>query len=147
MLGDAAAQRERQVNTDFVRRLVPALRRHGVARFLYQAGGLSAAPGGPLPPAFRLLRATVARGHQGQHRDNEAVMRYLQEEAGDIEWMVHGAGIGSGGPSKGVLHRSSTAFSIATFEDCAAYDLRTVMDAGAVHTCDPSSYRAGGATT
>jgi NAD(P)-dependent dehydrogenase (short-subunit alcohol dehydrogenase family) len=145
MLGDAAAQRTRPVNTEFVRRLVPAMRRNGVGRFLYQAGGLSAAPDRPLTPPLRLIRATIARGFIGQHEDNEAVMRYLVDEAGDVEWMVHRAGIGGDGPSKGVLGRSERAFSIGTFEDCAAYDLRLVMDATAVHTCDFSSYRAGAA--
>ena len=147
MLGDAAAQRERPINTEFVRRLIPAMRRHGVGRFLYQAGGLSAAPGVGLPPALRLIRATIARGYIGQHEDNEAVMRYLTDEAGDIEWMVHRAGIGGDGPSKGALHRSEKAFSVATFRDCAAYALTTVMDATAIHTCDFSSYRASAGGT
>lgn len=142
MLGDAPTQRERQVNTELVRALVAAMRRQGVARFLYQAGGLSAPPGKKLPLTLRLVRATIARQYVGQHEDNEAVMRYLSDEACDIEWMVHRAGIGSDGPSKGVLQRSSTAISIATFLDCAVYNLHTVMDASAVHTCDPSSYRA-----
>ncbi|MBT2503502.1 NAD(P)-dependent oxidoreductase [Curtobacterium sp. ISL-83] len=141
MLGDVAAQRERQVNTEFVRALVPAMRRQGVRRFLYQAGGLSAAPGKRLAPALRLVRSTIARGYIGQHEDNEAVMRYLDEEARDIEWMVHRAGIGSDGPSKGELYRSPSAISIGTFVDCAAYNLRTVQDERAVHTCDPSTYR------
>ncbi|WP_370551677.1 NAD(P)-dependent oxidoreductase [Clavibacter sp. VKM Ac-2873] len=145
MLGDATAQRTRPVNTEFVRRLVPAMRRNGVDRFLYQAGGLSAAPDRPLTAPLRLIRATIARGFEGQHRDNEAVMRYLVDEAGDVGWMVHRAGIGGDGPSKGVLRRSSTAFSIGTFADCAAYDLRLVMDPAAVHTSDFSSYRAGAA--
>lgn len=141
MLGDAKAQRETQVNTVFVRALVPAMRRHGVARLLYQAGGLSAAPGQRLPLALRVVRSTVARGYIGQHEDNEAVMRHLDTDARDIEWMVHRAGIGSDGPSKGELHRSPSAMSIGTFVDCAAYNLRTVMDASAVHTCHPSTYR------
>ncbi len=38
MLGDAAAQKRRKVNAGFVRELVPAMRRQGVERFLYQAG-------------------------------------------------------------------------------------------------------------
>ncbi|KQO61552.1 NAD(P)-dependent oxidoreductase [Curtobacterium sp. Leaf261] len=144
MLGDAAAQRTRRINTEFVQQLVPAMRRSGVARFLYQAGGLSAPPGGSLPPALRLIRATIARGYIGQHEDNEAVMRHLVDEASDLEWVVHRAGIGGDGPSKGVLHRSTKSPSIATFRDCAEYDLRTVLDASAVHTCDFSSYRAAG---
>ncbi len=140
MIGDVGAQRDRLVNTAFVRRLVPAMRRNGVRRFLYQAGGLSAAPGRPLPLGLRMVRATIARAYLGQHRDNEAVMRYLTEEAHDLEWMVHRAGIGSDGPSKGTLQRSTGAISIGTFRDCADYTLRTVLDASAVHTCDPSRY-------
>ena len=141
MLGDAAAQRERPVNTPLVRALVPAMRRTGTERLLYQAGGLSAAPGKPLAPALRLVRSTIARGYIGQHEDNEAVMRYLDEEARDIAWTVHRAGIGSDGPSRGELQRSARRISIGTFVDCAAYNLRALSDDSAVHTCDGSAYR------
>ena len=54
--------------------------------------------------------------------------------------VVHRAGIGSDGPSRGVLERSQHRISIATFRDCAAYNLRTVQDAAAIHTCDGSRY-------
>lgn len=141
MLGDARMQKQQKINTAFVRELVPAMRRAGTSRFLYQAGGLSKPPGGKLPLLFRIIRATVARSYIGQHEDNESVMEYLTHEASDIAWMVHRAGIGSNGASKGILERSATAFSIGTFEDVAAYNLRTVMDPSAVHTCDLSSYR------
>jgi nucleoside-diphosphate-sugar epimerase len=141
MLGDAAAQRERPVNTPLVRALVPAMRRTGTERLLYQAGGLSAAPGKPLAPALRLVRSTIARGYIGQHADNEAVMRYLDEEARDIAWTVHRAGIGSDGPSRGELQRSARRISIGTFVDCANYNLRALSDDSAVHTCDGSAYR------
>ena len=70
-------------------------------------------PGQRLSPALRAVRATLARGYTGQHEDNEAVMRYLAEEAMDIDWVVHRASIGSDGPSKGVLERSASAMSIA----------------------------------
>jgi putative NADH-flavin reductase len=141
MVGDAQAQQTRQINTEFVRRLVPAMRRSNVARFLYQAGGLSAAPDRKLPLVLRAVRTTIARSYNGQHEDNEAVMRYLTDEAMDIEWMVHRAGIGSDGPSKGVLVRTRTRNSIATFGDCAAYNYRLLDDRTAIHTCDPSAYR------
>lgn len=140
MIGDAAAQQHSLVNTAFVHELVPAMRRHGVSRFLYQAGGFSAAPGQPLPLPLRLVRSTLAHGYLGQHRDNEAVMRYLTDQADDLQWMVHRAGIGGDGPSKGVLQRSRKGISIGTFRDCADYTLRTVMDDTAVHTCDASRY-------
>lgn len=141
MLGDVAAQRERQVNTAFVRELVPAMRRSGTRRLLYQAGGLSAAPGKRLAPPLRIVRSTIARAYIGQHEDNEAVMRYLDEDARDVDWVVHRAGIGSDGPSKGQLHRSPSIISIGTFVDCATYNLRLLFDDAAVHTCDGSRYR------
>jgi putative NADH-flavin reductase len=141
LLGDAQRQRTEKINTAFVQQLVPAMRRHGVTRFLYQAGGLSAPPGQKLSPVLRAIRSTVARRYIGQHEDNEAVMRYLADEATDLEWMVHRAGIGSDGPSKGVLERSSKRLSIATFRDCAAYDYQLLSDPSAIHTCDGSAYR------
>jgi uncharacterized protein len=143
MLGDRRTQETRQVNTEFVRRLVPAMRRLGVRRFLYQAGGLSAVPGKRLPLVLRIVRRTIARSYDGQHRDNEAVMRYLDTEARDLEWMVHRAGIGSDGPSKGRLRRSSWWISIGTFVDCAEYSLRLLGDDSAVHSCDGSAYARG----
>ena len=141
MVGDVAAQSERKVNAEFVRQLVPAMRRSGTRRVLYQAGGLSAAPGTRLPLPLRAVRSTIARSYIGQHEDNEAVMRYLDEDARDVEWMVHRAGIGADGPSKGELRRSRSWISIGTFVDCAAYDLRMLGDDTAVHTWDGSRYR------
>lgn len=141
LLGDAQRQKTEKMNTAFVRRLIPVMRQHGVSRLLYQAGGLSAPPGQKLSPALWAVRRTVARGFIGQHEDNEAVMRYLTDEAMDIEWMVHRAGIGSDGPSKGVLERSCRRLSIATFRDCAAYNYQLLSDPAAIHTCDGSAYR------
>jgi putative NADH-flavin reductase len=141
LLGDAQKQRTEKINTAFVRKLVPVMRQHGVSRFLYQAGGLSAPPGQKLSPVLRAIRSTIARGYIGQHEDNEAVMRYLVDKAMDIEWMVHRAGIGSDGSSKGVLERSIKRSSLATFGDCAAYNYRLLSDPSAIHTCDGSAYR------
>ena len=140
MLGDVNLQKDAKINTAFVKKLVPAMRRHGVKRFLYQAGGLSTPYKGHLSPVLWTIRHTIARGFAGQHEDNEAVMAYLAEEANDIEWMVHRAGIGSDGHSKGTLRRSEKKFSVATYVDCAAYNLRTLADASAIHTSDFSYY-------
>ena len=140
MLGDVKLQKDAKINTAFVQTLVPSMRKHGVKRFLYQAGGFSRPYGGQLSPMLWALRHTLARGYAGQHEDNEAVMEYLETQARDIEWSVHRAGIGSDGPSKGVLERSQTKFSVATHRDCAAYNYRTVMDNSAVHTSDLSCY-------
>ena len=67
-------------------------------------------------------------------------MEYLTEEAQDVEWIVHRAGIGGDGSSKGILKRSRAKFNIGTHRDCAAYNYRTLMDASAVHTSDFSHY-------
>ncbi|MBM9469171.1 NAD(P)-dependent oxidoreductase [Nakamurella leprariae] len=142
MIGNASAQHDRAVNTGFVQALVPAMRRTGVSRLLYQAGGLSATPDKRLPWPLLVLRSTLARRNIGQHKD-EAVMRYLDQYARDIEWIVHRAGIGSDGPSKGQLHRSRNRTSIATFVDCAEYTLRAVQDPSAVHTYDSSASSSG----
>jgi len=140
MLGDKELQRHDKINTTFVKQLVPAMRRHGVKRFFYQAGGLSRPYQGSLSPLLWILRYTLARGFAGQHEDNEAVMEYFATEANDMEWIVHRAGIGSDGPSKGVLSRSHTDFSVATHIDCADYNYRTIMDDTAVRTSDFSCY-------
>jgi putative NADH-flavin reductase len=140
MLGDKEAQRTQKINLGFVQKLVPAMRTHGVKRFLYQAGGLSRPPGGSLSPLLWVVRNTVARGFEGQHQDNEAVATYLATEAEDIEWIYHRAGIGSDGPSKGRLERSQGWPSIGTHVDCAEYSLRLVRDERAIHTADFSYY-------
>jgi putative NADH-flavin reductase len=140
MLGDVETQKHTKINTAFVQNLIPAMRRQGVARFLYQAGGLSSPPNQRLSPVLWAVRQTLARGYTGQHEDNEAVMAYLESSAGDIEWMVHRAGISSDGPSKGTLERSTRLFSVATFTDCANYNYRLVTDSSAVHTLALSRY-------
>lgn len=142
MLGDAKLQRKNKINTAFVKKLVPAMRRQGVKRFLYQAGGLTRRYKERLPLIPWILRNTVARfgGLIGQHEDNEAVIEYLVEQARDVEWIVHRAGITSNGPSKGILKRSKTHIGLATFGDCAAYNYRTLMDFSAIHTYDLSYY-------
>jgi NAD(P)-dependent dehydrogenase (short-subunit alcohol dehydrogenase family) len=142
LLGDAARQREGKVNAEFTKRLIPAMRRKRVSRLLYQAGGFTRPYKQRLPFSLWLLRNTIARfgGLIGQHEDNEAVIEYLVEEASDITWVVHRAAIGSDGPSKGTLQRSTTRLSVATFRDCADYSYRLLSDDTAVHTCDLSCY-------
>ena len=142
MLGDAKLQRESKINTRFVQKLVPAMRRQGVEQFLYQAGGLTRPYKERLPVTSWIIRNTLARFKSliGQHEDNEAVIEYLVEEARDLRWIVHRASLYSDGPSKGVLERSETRLSVATFVDCAAYNYRLLSDETAVHTCDLSFY-------
>jgi NAD(P)-dependent dehydrogenase (short-subunit alcohol dehydrogenase family) len=142
MLGDAELQKTENVNTIFAEKLIPAMRRNGVKRLLYQAGGFTRPYKQNLPLMFWLLKQTLVRfaGLLGQHRDNEAVIEYLVENAADIEWMVHRAGIAGDGNSKGTLRRSKTKFSIATFVDCASYSYELIKDDSAVHSCDLSYY-------
>jgi putative NADH-flavin reductase len=142
MLGDAKLQKLENINTAFIKRLIPAMRRQGVNRLLYQAGGFSRPYNEKLPFMFWLLKNTLVRfsGLLGQHRDNEAVMEYLTKEAEGIEWMVHRASVISDDGSKGTLVRSKTKNSIATFVDCAMYNYRLLSDSSAIHTCDLSYY-------
>jgi putative NADH-flavin reductase len=140
MIGDTKLQAYDKIALPFVQKLVPAMRRAGVKRFLYQAGGLSRPYGGHLTPLLWTIRQMLPRGYKGQHADNEAVMAYLATEARDIDWVVHRAGIGSDGASKGTLERSPTKFSVGTHIDCAAYNYRTILDGGAIHTADFSHY-------
>jgi len=143
MVGNAQLQKLENVNTDFVKKLIPAMRKQNVKRFLYQAGGFSRPYKENLPLMFWVLKNTMVRfsGLLGQHRDNEAVIEYLTEKAGDIEWMVHRASIISDDASKGILVRSKTKNSIATFIDCAMYNYRLLTDNSAIHTCDLSYYK------
>ena len=142
MLGDAKLQSHEKINTSFVNNLIPVMRRQGVRRFLYQAGALTRGYKQRLPLVSWILRNTLAQfgGLIGQHQDNEAVIEYLVEEAQDLEWIVHRAAITSNGPSKGVLQRSKAQIGLATFEDCAAYNYRTLLDPSAIHTYDLSCY-------
>lgn len=142
MVGDKEVQKTNKIATAFIKKLVPAMRTQGVKRILYQAGGFSKPYGGGLSWLLWLLRNTVVRaaGFEGQHQDNESVMEYLATEGNDLDWIVHRAGIGGDGPSKGVLDRSATNFSVANHIDCAAYNLKILMDDSAIHTADFSWY-------
>jgi hypothetical protein len=69
-------------------------------------------------------------------------MKYLAEDAMDIEWIVHRAGIVGDG-NKGTLRRSPNSeskYSVATYLDCARYNLKVVKDDKAVHTSCLSCY-------
>ncbi|WWD08548.1 hypothetical protein V865_006660 [Kwoniella europaea PYCC6329] len=144
MLGDKEAQRYSKINLAFMEKLIPSMIRQGVKRFLYQAGGVSRPYGGSLSPILWIMRNTIARGFNGQHLDNEAVMEYLATQANDLDWIVHRAGIYSDGPSKGVLERSQSKISIAPFVDCADYSYRLLINPSrdAVHTSDFSCYKS-----
>lgn len=93
MLGDAKLQSHSKINTAFVKRLIPVMRRQGVKRFLYQAGGLIRLYKGRLSLTPWIMRNTIVRfgGLLGQHEDNEAVIECMVEEAHDVKWMVHRA--------------------------------------------------------
>lgn len=143
MLGDAQMQKQENVNTLFIKKLIPAMRRQSVKRFLYQAGGFTRPYKEELSFTSWLLKQTLVRfsGSLEQHRDNEAVIKYLVEEAQDIEWMVHRASLYGDGASKGILKRSKTKFSVAHFIDCATYNYHLLSDNSAIHTYDLSYYQ------
>ncbi|WWC72352.1 uncharacterized protein I206_106314 [Kwoniella pini CBS 10737] len=142
MLGDKEAQRDKKINYLFMQKFVPSMRKHGIKRFLYQAGGLSKPYQGSLSWTLWLIRNTIASGFNGQHLDNEAVMEYLETQAKDLDWIAHRAGIISDGESKGTLERSISKFSMAPHRDCADYSYRLMLDPSkdAIHTSDFSCY-------
>jgi hypothetical protein len=140
MIGDRQLQATKKINLEFMKKLVPSMRENGVKRLLYQAGGFNRPHDRPQPWINWILRRTIARSFDGQHKDNEAVQDYLATEGKDIEWMSHLAGIGGDGPSKGTLQRSRTKISVGTHRDCAEYSYRTIMDPAAIHTSDFSYY-------
>src|SRR3546814_6662082 len=90
MLGDAKMQSKENVNTAFVKKLIPAMRRQDVKKLLYQAGGATNPYKEKLLFSTRLLKNTLVRmtGLLGQNRDNKAVIEYIVEKTSDIDWMV-----------------------------------------------------------
>jgi hypothetical protein len=133
MLGDKSIQiNGAKPVTAFMKKLVPAMREHGVKRVLYQAGAFTRPAGGSLSPVLWCLRYTIARAFEGQHQDNEATGEFLLNECKDLEWSVHRAGIGGDTPSKGTLVRSETNFNVGNHVDCAVFNYKTVMDDAAV---------------
>lgn len=71
MLGDASMQKDTKVNTAFVKKqLVPAMRRNGVKRFLYQAGGLSRPYKTSSPILLRALRYAVGSALMGMGKEH-----------------------------------------------------------------------------
>src|SRR3546814_18610117 len=111
MLGDAMMQSKENVNTAFVKKLIPAMRRQDVKKLLYQAGGATNPYKEKLPFSTRLLKNTLVRmsGLLGQHRDNQAVIEYLVEQAKDIDRVVHRDGIFLDGQSTGIGRASCRA--------------------------------------
>src|SRR3546814_7179710 len=61
MLGDAKMQSKENVNTAFVKKLIPAMRRQDVKKLLYQAGGATNPYKEKLPFSTRLLKNTLVR--------------------------------------------------------------------------------------
>jgi hypothetical protein len=140
MLGDKHAQSTARINTAFMKQLIPSMRRGGVKRILYLAGALSKPYGSSLPPILWIIRYGLITAHRGQHQDNEAVMEYLATDGNDMEWIVHRAGIGGDGPTKGRLVMSTGNPSVGTHVDCADYNYRMLLDETVARRCDISHY-------
>lgn len=146
MLGEKDTQSHTPICRNFVEQLVPAMRRQGVKRFMFQAGAMSKPYDRGMGVVLWIMRRVIARpaGYEGQHRDNEKVMEYLATQGNDIEWMVHLAGISGEGPSKGKLQRTDGFPGVAPFIDTADYNYRTVQDAAAVRKSEYSTYGKSG---
>ena len=87
MLGDRATQQEKMICSPFIQKLVPAMRRKGVRRMLFQAGALSSylqpSEEGPHRKYYALTTTGTALLHEATktwHEFTATVGRLLDEE-------------------------------------------------------------------
>lgn len=113
----------------FVKQVVTSMREHGARRYVYQAASLTAQPGRPNPPHIRwLLRPLIASmvNTHGIWAEHDTVVRYLAEEAPDLEWTATRPGMLRDQESKGTLVASETRGGAVTNRDVAAFSLEAL---------------------
>lgn len=127
----------RPVMLPFVHQVVRSMREHGVRRLVYQGSGLIPVPGQPNPLHLRLLRPLVgwAVGASALWNEHEAVIRFLVEEASDLDWTVTRPGQLSDGASKGRLVVSKTTGGGVIYRDLAAFSLEAARTGAYARTC------------
>lgn len=135
---------ERPVLLPFAQTVVRAMREHGVRRFVYQASAFNREPGHPNPPHIRLLlRPAIgwALGIEPIWSEHDAVIRFLTEEARDLDWMVTRPGQLSDGESKGRLAVGDAAGGTVMYRDLAAFSLDAARTGAYARTCPYLTYR------
>ncbi|MEO0603941.1 MAG: NAD(P)H-binding protein, partial [Myxococcota bacterium] len=134
---------ERPILLPFVHEVVRAMREHGARRFVYQAAAFSELPGQTNPPHVRYVLRPLIGWMVGIHpiwNEHDAVIRFLVEEAGDLEWTVTRPGMLSDGESKGELVVRD-APGAATNQDLASFSLDALRTGAHVRRAPYVGYR------
>ncbi|MEO1234520.1 MAG: NAD(P)H-binding protein [Myxococcota bacterium] len=136
-------QPDRPVLLPFVREVVRSMRQHQARRFVYQASGLSSDPNHPHPAVIRyILRPLVGwvLGVRALWSEHDAVIRFLAEEAGDLDWTVTRPGMLSDGESRGVPIAHETRAGPLNYRDVAAFSLDAVTSGAYAGACPYLAY-------
>lgn len=140
--GNAKASKKSLLMFAFVKQVVASMRKHGVARLLYQAGAFSPTPDRPNSVGVRIARVVLGGmvGISGMLRDNDAVIKYLVNEAKDLEWFVTRPARLKDHPSKGKLKPSEKMGSAVHFVDVAAFSLAQIQSGSPPRQCPYLTY-------
>lgn len=125
--GNAALSSKGPFMAPFGKALIEACEKHGVERVLYQAGGLSPAPGGTIPLMSKIMRWTLAPllGISNMVAENDAVIDMLAKSK--LKWVASRPGMLSEFPSKGVLKAVPNMGGTLAFTDLARFNLEAVQ--------------------
>ena len=130
--------------------LVPTMKRFNVKKILYQAGQATILPHERKSLGLRMFRSTYCRwtGMIRHIRDNDAVLKVLVANSGDMEWVVTRPSLlveGHVAKKEAYRYRAlerngkGSSFGIR-FIDLAMYSLGLVEDETAIHSADFVSY-------
>lgn len=125
--GNADLSKKGPFMEPFVKAVIEACENHGVERVMYQAGGLSPAPGEPLPLTSKIMRWTLAPvlGISAMVAENDAAIDLLAKSK--LKWVVSRPGMLSEMPSKGVLKTVPNMGGSLAFNDLAQFTLEAVQ--------------------
>jgi nucleoside-diphosphate-sugar epimerase len=127
--GSKAGSKQSLFMNAAVKQIIQSMRKHGVERFLFQAGAFCPIPGTPSPFMVKLLRYTfgTAIGLTGSLKDNDAAIETLFA-AKDIQWVVTRPGKINEVPSKGKLKATDKPPSgPIAYVDVAEFNLAAVQ--------------------
>jgi nucleoside-diphosphate-sugar epimerase len=130
---------------NFIRDLVPSMRKYNCNRLVYQAGGFSPMSTKPLSIMESFMRSTMSfiMGIKYMLQDNDEVIQYLEGSCYDINWTVTRPGMLKEGslskPSRGIAKGSyKMPMGSVNFCDLAKYSIRElVSEDDAYKHCGP----------
>lgn len=134
---------ERPTLLPFVQEVVRSMREGGAGRFVYQASALNPEPGRPNALPLRLLRpaAAWALNTAGIWSEHDAVIRFLVEDAADLDWTVTRAGRLSDTESRGELVVRASPGGGVIYRDLAAFSLDALRSGQHARSCPYLGYR------